>query len=496
MDNSRLAQMEPPPYPIRAVQFGEGNFLRAFADVMIDAANEKGVFKGCIAIVKPREGSVDAFRGQNCNYTVILRGAEDGRVQEERRVVTSVKSVYSSDEDYREVMKLAWLGDLQVIISNTTEAGIVFDRTELSTACPPRTFPGKLTKFLYERYRRFRGSHRKGLLLLPTELVENNGMELYRCVQSYAKLWGLEERFLQWLDTSCFFCDTLADRVVAGFPAEEKDRLEAELGYEDPFMTVGEAYGLWVIRCDAPQKAASIFPLHLAGMPLEFTADYSDYRERKVRIANGFHSAAAPAAFLAGLDTVGECLRDQDVSALLRRLLFEEIIPLLPGNQEALLDYAEGVLARFSNPAIRHSLVSISLNSIAKWKTRLLPSLKDYCSRNGKPPEALCFCFAALLAFYRGGTLEKGSLLGNFSREHRVQDECAILQKFLEASGLPAEQYVEKIAGDPSLWGCSLADYLGFLTAVSRYCRAMLTFGVRGAIQRFNDDSMAGISAG
>lgn len=487
MDTSRLAQMESPPYPVKVVQFGEGNFLRAFADEMIDIANEKGVFKGCVAIVKPREGSVDAFRRQGCHYTVILRGVENGRVYENRRVVTSVKGIYSSYEDYQEVLRLARSEDLQVVISNTTEAGIVFDRTELSAACPPRTFPGKLTKFLYERYRHFHGSHRKGLLLLPTELVENNGMELYRCIQSYAKLWGLEQQFLQWLDTSCLFCDTLVDRVVAGFPAGEKERLEEELGYEDPFMTVGEAYGLWVIRCDAPQKAASVFPLHLAGMPLEFTTDYADYRERKVRIANGLHSAAAPVSFLAGLDTVGECLQDRDVSVLLRRLLFCEIIPSLPGNQEELKNYAEGILERFSNPAIHHGLSSISLNSVAKWKTRLLPSLKGDCHKNQKLPAALCFSFAALLAFYRGETLDEGTLLGNFGREHRIQDESEVLRKFQEASGLPPEEYVEKIVRDSSLWGCRLEDTPGFLPEVCRYYHMMLNAGVRSAIREFHE---------
>ncbi len=384
--------------PIKVLQFGEGNFLRAFADYMIDVANEAGVFNGNIAIVKPiAYGSLDAFHRQDCQYTLSLRGKENGETKVVNRVITSVSDAVAAIEDYDKYAAYTKSDTLRFVISNTTEAGIVFDEKDSFKANPPKTFPGKLTKFLYERYRYFNGDMSKGLVMIPCELIENNGGTLKQCVFKFADLWKLEGGFLSWVNDACIFCSTLVDRIVTGYPKDEAGEICRSLGYEDALLVAGEIFGLWVIESD--KDISKELPLDKAGLPVIFTDNQKPYRERKVRILNGAHTSFVPASFLTGNDYVLESMQDADIKDFMTKTVFDEIIPTLTLPKEELISFADSVIERFENPYIKHALLSISLNSVSKWKSRCLPSFKEYVNKFGRLPVHLTFSLAALMSF-------------------------------------------------------------------------------------------------
>ena len=282
--------------PIRVMQFGEGNFLRAFADYFIDILNEKTDFNGGIAIVKPIPfGNLDNFKAQDNLYTVILRGRKNGVVVNAARVVTSVESVIDAKEDFKEYMSLARLDTLRFVISNTTEAGITLDENDHFEGLPD-TYPGKLTKFLYERFKAFGGDTSKGLIILPVELIDNNGRELKRCVKALSDIWSLGEDFKMWLDKANVFCSTLVDRIVTGYPRNEADKIWKELGYEDKLVDIGEPFGLWVIESEKDISAE--LPFAKAELPVVFTDNVKPYKERKVRVLNGAHTARVLTSYL------------------------------------------------------------------------------------------------------------------------------------------------------------------------------------------------------
>ena len=275
-------------HPVRILQFGEGNFLRAFVDYAVDVANEENGFDGSVAVIMPRSGKTDRFSKQDDIYTVCLRGQQDGKVYKENRVVTSVKSVISACDEYDAFMALAHEDSLEFVVSNTTEAGITFDEKDAFTDCPPTTFPAKLTKFLYERYTFYKGAADKGLTMLPTELNDNNGKLLRDCVNQYVNTWKLNEGFKIWLDQHCSFVDTLVDRIVVGYPKDSIDALQAELGYEDNLLDQAEPFSLWVIGAPA---LASRLPLNSSKFNVEFTDSIQAFKEQKVRILNGAHTS-------------------------------------------------------------------------------------------------------------------------------------------------------------------------------------------------------------
>lgn len=478
-----IEQFEKPSYPVKILQFGEGNFLRAFADLMVDMANEAGVFEGCIAIVKPRPGSTELYRMQNSNYTVILRGDAEDASQNVCRVITSVRQTIDCYTEYQDFIAFAELDSLRFIISNTTEAGIVYDGSDSFDACPPQTFPAKLTKLLFTRYRHFDGSPYKGLIILPTELIDDNGQTLLECIRKYAALWDLDDGFLLWLDEACTFCDTLVNRIVTGFPKEEADKIFTQLGYTDQLLVTGDPHGQWIIRSDCPEFVKKEFPLHLAGMAVEFTADLRPYKERKVRVLNGAHTVMALASYLVGLDTVGECMADCDIHAYMEYAVFDEIVPYVPFQTEDITAYARTNLAYYKNPFIRHNLLSIALNSISKWRARLLPSFRDYVAENRRLPDFLTFSFAALLAFYTGDRIEDGILIGNLLREHPVKDDQTVLVWFLEHSTLETEEFVRQSAANRNFWGEDLSLYDGFVEKATGYLEKIRAYGIRGLIQ-------------
>jgi len=318
MENLNSKMIQKTERPIKVVQFGEGNFLRAFVDYMIDVANEAGVFDGNIAIVKPISfGSLEMFEKQDNLYTVVLRGKENGKTVNDSRIVTSVSKVMDCKENYEDFMGLARLETLRFVVSNTTEAGIVLDKND-SMEGLPATYPGKLTKFLYERYTAFNGDANKGLIILPVELIENNGGKLKECVLALCDIWNLPKEFKNWVKDVCVFCSTLVDRIVTGYPRNEVAAICEELGYQDNLVDVGEPFGLWVIESDKDISAE--LPLDKAGLPVVFTDNQKPYRERKVRVLNGAHTSSVLAGYLYGLDIVRDCMHDEIMGKFVRQV--------------------------------------------------------------------------------------------------------------------------------------------------------------------------------
>ncbi len=387
-------------YPEKVLQFGEGNFLRAFADWMIDTANSSGVYQGSIVICQPIEqGLKDMINSQHGIYTVAMRGLENGKAEERFHQVTSVSRCISPYEDYESLLEIARSSDLEVVISNTTEAGICYQEGMHVCDQPPVSFPGKVTAFLYERFKAFRGAADKGLLFLPVELIDNNGDELKRIVLQHAQEWELGAEFIAWINKANVFANTLVDRIVTGYPRDQLDYFFEKLGYSDNLITTCELFNLWVIEAD--KKNAATLPIHETAANVIWTDNVKPYKKRKVRILNGGHTSTILAAYLAGHDIVLELMQDEIFVGFLRKLLFEEVIPTIDLPKDELEAFANDVLDRFSNPYIKHKLLDISLNSCSKFSVRCLPSLLDYAETNGKLPEALTFSFAALIQFYK-----------------------------------------------------------------------------------------------
>ena len=418
--------------PVRVVQFGEGNFLRGFVDYMIDIANESGKFDGDIVLIKPIEfGSLDMFHEQECQYTVSLRGIVDGEAKVQNRVVTAVADAVDTYKEYEKYMELAKIDTLRFVVSNTTEAGIVFDDTDRMELEPPKTFPGKLTKFLYERYRFFHGDKDKGLVMLPVELIDDNGIMLKKCVMQLIGLWGLEEGFRVWVDEACIFTSTLVDRIITGYPRDEVESIWADLGYEDRILVTGEPFALWVIESD--KDISKEFPLPDAGLPVIFTDNQKPYKQRKVRILNGAHTSFVLASYLAGNDIVLESMQDADVKSFMMKTIFDEVIPTLTLPREELEEFANAVITRFHNPYVKHALLSISLNSVSKWRARCLPSFLGYVEKYGKLPVHLTFSIASLMAFYTGSEIRDKALIGHRNgQEYSIMDDAAVLEFFPE----------------------------------------------------------------
>lgn len=458
--------------PIKAVQFGEGNFLRAFADYMLDIANEKGVFGGSIAMVKPISfGSTDSFKQQDDLYTVILRGKENGEVINTSRVITSIAKTLDAKEDYGEYTALAHLDSLRFVISNTTEAGIVLDKND-SFEHLPSSYPGKLTKFLFERYNAFNGDKDKGLIILPVELIENNGVKLKECVLSLCDIWNLPKEFKSWTENCCIFCSTLVDRIVTGYPKNEAEALCGKLGYSDTLLDVGEPFALWVIESD--KDISGELPLDKIGLPVVFTDNLRPYRERKVRVLNGAHTSSVLAGYLYGLDIVRDCMSDKLMGSFIKRIVLDEIVPQVDLPKAEVTAFAQSVFERFENPFIDHSLLAISLNSVSKWKARVLPSFKDYVKNNGTLPRLITFSFAALLAFYSSSTLTEDGLIATRKDgcEYIIRDDAAVLNFFAENSSKGAEEFVSA-ASNTDFWGEDLSAYNGFTDEVCYWLSAI-----------------------
>ncbi len=434
----------------KVIQFGEGGFLRGFVDYFLYKLNEKNLWEGKVVVVQPIEkGMCELLMSQNCEYNLYLRGVENGQVINERTHIDVISRCINPYTEYDAYMQLAENPDFRFIVSNTTEAGIEYLGTEHFTDRPAKSFPAKLTQLLYKRFE----LGLKGFILLPCELIDNNADALKECVHKYAKLWNLGDAFEAWLDAENDFCNTLVDRIVTGFPKDEAEDLWKEIGYQDNLLDTAEIFHLWVIGGHHEDE----LPFNKAGYHVVWTDDVKPYKRRKVRILNGAHTSMVLGAYLYGLTTVGECLQDETVTAFLKKCIFDEIIPTL-GNTQTDIDFGRAVLERFSNPFIKHQLLSIALNSVSKFAVRVLPTILAYREAFGAYPPALVFSLSALIAFYR---------------TDQANDNADVMQFMKEAS-------LSEILGKTEYWGCDLSD---LQTQVEKYDRMIRENGMKEAYQ-------------
>lgn len=470
--------------PVKVLQFGEGNFLRGFVDYMIDIANEKGEFDGDIVLVKPIEfGSLERFHAQECQYTVSLRGIVDGEAKVMNRQVTSVADVVDCYGEYEKYNDFAKSETLRYIVSNTTEAGIVYDESDRLEMEPPKTYPGKLTKFLYARYKHFNGAADKGLVMLPVELIDDNGIMLKKCVLQFAQLWKLEEGFVNWLNEACIFCSTLVDRIITGYPRDEDTKLWEEWGYKDELIVTGEPFALWVIEC--PKDISKEFPLDKAGLPVIYTDNQKPYKQRKVRILNGAHTSFVLASYLAGNDIVLESMKDKLVYDFMYQTIFDEVIPTLTLPKQELVEFAEAVITRFNNPYVKHALLSIALNSVSKWRARCMPSFLGYVEEKKALPVHLTFSLAALMAFYTGSEIREKALIGHRDgQEYNILDDMAVLEFFRDNSGKASEEFAQAFLSNEDFWGQDLSAVSGAGEAVASYLNDIRELGMRSAMEK------------
>jgi tagaturonate reductase len=469
---NRTTAKKPQTHPVKVLQFGKGNFLRAFADWMIDIANETQNFNGAVQIVQVNAQATDErFGDQEGLYHVVLNGVRQGKPVSETRLITCVAGVINPFEDYRAYLRTGENADLAFIISNTTEAGIEFRESDKSSDELSETFPGKLTALLYQRYRFFEGDKKKGLTILPCELIEKNGERLRDKVFEYIGHWNLGDDFRTWIADHNLFCNTLVDRIVPGFPKETIHDIWKATGYEDHLVVTAEPFHIWVIEPRllsgmSLEKLRKSLPFEAAGFAVKFTEDLAPYRTSKVRILNGAHTSMVPVGYLRGLRTVREVIEDPFTGDFVRKAISEEIIPTLDLPKEELEKFAEDTIERFQNPFIRHELRSIALNSISKFGVRVLPTILDYLHRKQQLPDRLLYSFAALILFYRGEW--KGETLP-------LNDTPAVLKFFKEAwSHNHASTVVGLVLSNENLWGSDLTKINGFGKAVTRHLLTIL----------------------
>ena len=460
--------------PERVLQFGEGNFLRAFVDYFIDMLNEKTGFNSKVVLCQPiAAGLADMINEQEGLYTLFLRGFENGKKVNEKRVISCVSRCLNPYEDYEAVLACADNPELRYIACNTTEAGIAYDPSCQFTDVPADSYPGKLTQFLYRRFEKFGKEAGKGFVILSCELIDNNGKELEKCVLNYAQQWNLGEAFTNWIKTENIFCSTLVDRIVTGYPRNEAAAICEELGYQDNIIDTGEIFGFWVI--EGPEHLKKELPFEQAGLPVLICNDHKPYKQRKVRILNGAHTSFVLGAYLAGQDIVRNCMDDEVICGFMNKTIYDEIIPTLTLPKEELMSFAASVTERFKNPFIDHALLSISLNSTSKWKARVLPSLKGYVDKTGTLPTCITASFAFYIAFYHGMNLTNDGLIAArpAGNEYTVKDDKPILQFFYDHKDDDAKTLAHAVCSNVDFWDEDLSKISGFEEAVTGYLKAI-----------------------
>ena len=402
MENLSSKIKNKPIRPIKVLQFGEGNFLRAFIEWIIQQMNNKKVFNGDVAIVQPMPfGRVADLQAQDGLYTLYLQGKQDGKKVRTHEIIDCIGDLINPFTEYDKYLKYAESTDLEFVISNTTEAGIAFDETDTNFETTPKSYPGKLLAFLKRRYDFFKGSKESGLFILPCELIDYNGKTLKEVLVKLAKTCGFDDAFLNWLTTANKFYNTLVDRIVPGYPRQNEKECQEELGYIDNSMVVGEIFHLWCVDGDDIKALAKAFPAPEAGLNVLYVDSIVPYKQRKVKILNGSHTCLVPVAYLAGIDTVRETIEDPQLGKFVREFIFDEVIPTIDIPEDQMIAYSNSVLERYENPFVRHELMSIALNSVTKYKTRNLPTVLQNLEK-GKFPKHALFSLAALIAFYRG----------------------------------------------------------------------------------------------
>ena len=449
---------------IKVMQYGEGNFLRTFVDAYFHTLNEEGGDYG-VYIVKPITfGTLERFEKQNNLYNIVLRGVAEGKPVEKVYEIKSLKEVIDPFADDTAYYALAKDAELKIIVSNTTEAGICYNETDEMGGFEKITYPAKLTKFLFERFNAGLG----GVYLMPVELIDNNADELKKCVDKYIELWKLPQAFKKWNDEENFYCNTLVDRIVSGYPRDEqtKAHLTELIGKQDDLVSIGEPFGLWAV--EKKGNIADYIKEGVHNIEVVLTNNIGYYKKRKVRVLNGSHTNLVPAGLMLGAETVYDCMNDKKLSAFVDNALAEEIIPFVSDDVAATTAFADSVKERFMNPYLNHQLISISLNSISKWRARVLPSFKDYFAKYGVIPKYLTIGFSYLMALY--SSIEKNGdkyevKLAN--RTVELKDDQPYLDYFAE------KKCVKGFMSDEKVWGEDLTKYAGFADAVKANVKAI-----------------------
>ncbi len=466
--NRQTAKISP-AYPERILQFGGGNFLRSFVDWIVDVYNEKTDAELGILVVKPTEGGdYQAWRNQDGLFHVLTKGIRNGEVVDENYLVKSISRIIHPYREWDAFLASAENPELRIIISNTTESGIRFSAEDQLTDQPPKEFPAKLVLWLYHRYKHFKGSNEAGCIIIPTELLEENGKKLMDAMLQYAIHWNLSPDFNRWLKEDQHYCNTLVDRIVPGVGKDSLEEVQQQIGFQDAMVSQGEPYHLWAI--EAPDEVRHGLPLDQIGLNVVYTDNLTPYRKSKVRILNGAHTAMVPVGYLYGLETVGESIDHEGMGAFMNQVIFNEILPSLDLPAVDLPQFARDVLDRFQNPFIKHKLISISLNGISKFKVRVLPSILDYSEKRGELPKALVFSFAATIRFYKGRWQGKTIPLNDDPETIAFFDSC---WKKCDGSDEGIKTLVQAVLSQEIFWGQDLNELPGLAHMLSGYLFSM-----------------------
>jgi tagaturonate reductase len=479
--------------PIKLVQFGEGRFIRAFLDYFIEMANHFSLFNGRAVVIQPQKTeSAAIINSQDGLFTLCSRALRNGLQQQEFMIISSIKEAFAAKTDWLKILKIAELPSVEFIASNTTEAGIAYDPGDSSEKNPPSSFPGKILSFLYHRYQFFEGAPLKGLIVLPLELIENNGTLLRSIVLKLAKKWDLEENFIQWLENANSFYNSIVDRIVTGYPQEEElKEFQHLLGYEDKLFNVTELYHSWIIEAD-PSLQSKI-PFDKAGLNVQFVSDITNYFIRKLRILNSAHTSMTPIAYLSNKNFVKEAIENANIEVLIQKMLVKEVIPFIDLPHDELIAYKDIIIERFHNPFIQHKLASISLYSISKMRLRVLPSIIAYYNRFQRAPVFLLFVFAAFLTFMRIREHTGSKWFGlRGSERYEYDDTPESLQFFYNAwNSLKSSKkndlhkLIFSICKNSALWGMDLTQIPEFVPTAVEYVDQILKYGMPTALQRF-----------
>jgi tagaturonate reductase len=472
--------------PERIIQFGEGNFLRAFVDWQFNEISRLGLFTGKIVLVQPlRDGMVDEINNQDGLYTLLQRGIHHGKNIERTDIITSVNRGINPYTQWQAYLDCAHTTEMRFMISNTTEAGISYVPTPKPDNECPASFPAKVTAFLLERFTAFSGAHEKGMIIIPCELIKQNGDQLKAAVLKHAADWHCEPAFAAWINGSNHFCNTLVDRIVPGYPKDEIDTVLARIGYEDKIVVATEPFHLWVIQGDETVRRE--LPFTEAGLNVIWTDDIKPYRTLKVRILNGSHTLFTIPAYLAGKHTVRESVEDALVGKFFSQGLFDEILPALDFPDQEKREFAEAILERFKNPYIKHYLSSITLNSVSKFKVRVLPSLLESYHRTGRLPNAMTFSLAALIKYYDGTRDAHGAFIGTRMRiAYTIKDDEEVIRFFESQEQLyvsNAGALCRNVLGNAAFWGRDLNEIPGLTEKVTGYLTSILEHGMTSALE-------------
>ena len=462
-------------YPTKVIQFGEGNFLRAFVDWIIWNTNQKTDFNAGVVVVQPIErGMVDMLNAQDGLYHVNLQGIDKGEAVDSIQMIDVINGGLNPYTQNAEFMALAEDPNIRFVISNTTEAGIAFDPSCKLEDKPASSYPGKLTQLLYHRYNHFNGDKSKGFIILPCELIFLNGKELKKCIYQYIDLWNLGDGFKMWFEDACGVYCTLVDRIVPGYPKDTITQIHERIGYNDNLVVKGEIFHLWVI--EAPESVAAEFPADKAGLNVLFVPSEAPYHERKVTLLNGPHTVLSPVGYLSGLDTVKECVEDPEVGAFVKMVMYEELMETLNLPKSELKAFADSVVERFVNPYVKHFVTSIMLNSFPKYKTRDLPGLKTYLERKGELPKGLVLGLAGIITYYKGGKRGDVEIVPN--------DDAAIvdLLKNLWATG-DVRKVAEGVLAAEFIWGENLNAVPGLTDLLVADLDQIQKEGMRAAVK-------------